>query len=311
MIEQADKKTRWRAHDGRGDAAVDFARTPEGSPPASPASAAPSFTAEDDEDADADADAAAEFERGRAANRTAHVLGSCSSGLYTDAARRAALRRRAYRREKGALRAESAELELRELERKRRALAAPGPFEGLMRREREQADRRQARAAEKRDAERTAARTAHFTYVPPPHLTAAAPPPVSTRARDADRIVANKVRAAHRLAYADVNAPRCAKVTTRAADASAPSCASSQPRRTRALASAEVPKRSGRQRSRKTKTVEWPASSSADTIFTCVPLTGCDAPRYTATLAATRAATALMLLLRGSLAVSTVSASKR
>ena len=79
---------------------------------------------------------------------------------------------RARRSERNKLRAEEAEDEPRRLRAKRRALAAPGPFEGLMKREAEAADRKREAAQQRR---REAAAS------PRPPGGASAPPRVSGR----------------------------------------------------------------------------------------------------------------------------------
>ena len=200
------------AYSGDAGAAEDFARAPEGSPAPS---IAPSYES-DDEPAPQGRSRAAR-DRARAANATTAVLGACSAGLYADAARRAAERRRLYRAERNQKRAEDAEAELRALAAKRRALAAAGPFEGLMRREAEQANRLKEKRAARAAAERRELRDHKFKFVPPEH-TKGEDPAVAAR-RAADRRVANKVRATYAKELADATAPRVARVTTEAADA--------------------------------------------------------------------------------------------
>lgn len=136
----------------------------------------------------------------------------CSSrvSLWADASRRALERRKVYSRERAAIRAEEAAIELRELARRRRALSAPGPFENLMRREAQMADRKQQRELQRREAERCQIAAAKFKAKPPP--TPPPPPP-------ADPAQIDKTRATSHLARADVEAPRVANLATVAARA--------------------------------------------------------------------------------------------
>ena len=91
--------------------------------------------------------------------------------LYLDAMRRAAERRASARREVSKMRREEAELELRDLARRRRALAAPGPFHGLMAREDSMARRKQAKLDQIREAEIFEIRQNKFKHTPAPkHL---------------------------------------------------------------------------------------------------------------------------------------------
>lgn len=131
-----------------------------------------------------------------------------SSALWADAARSAAERRESYRRERAAVRAEEAALELRELARRRRALSASGPFENLMRREAQMADRKRQREAERRLAESRARADAKFKAKPPPTQR-----PIRRETQKRED------RAAARLAQADNDAPRVASVPTAAARA--------------------------------------------------------------------------------------------
>jgi hypothetical protein len=108
------------------------------------------------------------------------------------------------------VRAEEAEDELRRLRAKRRALAAPGPFEGLMKREAEAADRKREAAQRRRLENEVKPRT--FRAKPVPNF-GKGPPPTS-RLSAADR---KKVQQAS-LAKARKMAPRCAAVPTAATD---------------------------------------------------------------------------------------------
>ena len=189
-------------------AAEDLAGPPIDSPDGQ-CSIAPSYES-DDEQMPSPGAIKRTKERARRANATVNALGRGAAALYQDAARRAADRRRARRSERNKVRAEEAEDELRRLRAKRRALAAPGPFEGLMKREAEAADRKREAAQRRRLENEVKPRT--FRAKPVPNF-GKGPPPTS-RLSAADR---KKVQEAS-LAKARRMAPRCAAVPTAATD---------------------------------------------------------------------------------------------
>ena len=189
-------------------AAEDLAGPPIDSPDGQ-CSIAPSYES-DDEQMPSPGAIKRTKERARRANATVNALGRGAAALYQDAARRAADRRRARRSERNKVRAEEAEDELRRLRAKRRALAAPGPFEGLMKREAEAADRKREAAQRRRQEAEVKPRT--FRAKPVPNF-GKGPPPTS-RLSAADR---KKVQEAS-LAKARKMAPRCAAVPTAATD---------------------------------------------------------------------------------------------
>ena len=108
------------------------------------------------------------------------------------------------------MKADEAEAELRKLQQKRRALAAPGPFSGLMKREADRADRRRAEKLA-REAEEADEAPKHFVANPVPDFST--PPAHSLRPTRAER----EARAARTLAAAAA-APRCATAPTAASD---------------------------------------------------------------------------------------------
>ena len=190
-------------------AAEDLAGPPIDSPEG-PCSVAPSYESDDDQVPSPGA-ARRTRERARRANATVHTLGRGAAALYQDAARRAADRRRGRRSEKNKVRAEEAEEELRRLRAKRRALAAPGPFAGLMQREAAAADRKREAAQKQRQAAQVKPRT--FRAKPAPK--AGKGPPAASRLSAVDR----KKEKERSLKRAQKMAPRCASVPTAAMDA--------------------------------------------------------------------------------------------
>lgn len=136
------------------------------------------------------------------------------SALYADAERRAAERRRCYRRERAAVRERQAECELAELQQRRRALSAPGPFVGLMRREEAMAQRKRQHVQRHVDANLKARAEASFKFKKPPT------PRPQRKATDA--ATHNRPnRAAAKLAESDTKAPRVAHLATKATRARA------------------------------------------------------------------------------------------
>ena len=189
-------------------AAEDLAGPPIDSPDGQ-CSIAPSYES-DDEQMPSPGAIKRTKERARRANATVNALGRGAAALYQDAARRAADRRRARRSERNKVRAEEAEDELRRLRAKRRALAAPGPFEGLMKREAEAADRKREAAQKRRLENEVKPRT--FRAKPVPNFGKGRRRHLGCRRRTGKKCRRRPSRRPRRMA------PRCAAVPTAATD---------------------------------------------------------------------------------------------